>query len=379
MKKILIVVLALSLIFISIGINKNLSFAETENVKSYYLIHAESGRVLSAKNEKDRYPIASMVKMMTICLTLEEIDSGRLDLNEKVTISKEAAGMGGSQMFLDYGSQYTVSDLLKGAIVVSANDACVALAERISGSEDSFVNKMNQKAKSLDMNNTNYVNCTGLPKEGGYSSAEDVAKVTAKIINNPIYKRFSKIWLEDYVHPSGRKTVFTNTNKLVRFNPDCTGGKTGFTNEAKFCLSAGGSRNGLNVIAVVIGADSSDIRFKKVTELFNLAFANYEIKEVTKKDFWDKGEKILKANDEKKMFSLENPLKVFKAKTEEMPQFEIKYDFNVISAPVKKGTVVGKATLFVNGKIVDQTDIKANQDINKLSYKEATKKIISNW
>lgn len=339
--------------------------------KSSILIEAHSGEVLAEKNSNEKLPIASMVKIMTALTVMEEIDAGKLRLDEKIIVSQTAAGMGGSQMFLDANAEYSVADLLKGVIVVSANDACVALAERISGNVDGFVLRMNEKASEIGMSGTHFVNCTGLPGEGQYSTAADVAKMSRKMMSNDIFSQYSKIWLEQYTHPSGRITEFTNTNKLIRFYKDCDGGKTGFTNEAMFCLSAKASKNGLSVISVVIGSQSSQNRFDETVYQFNKAFGEYENKSVVKNG--DKVNKMLKVKNGKQKevaACYDGELKYFTNKNQNK-QVEIKIEMTEeVKAPIKKGDVVGKAKLLVDGKTADECNIICGENAEKATFKD---------
>ena len=235
-----------------------------------------SGVQLYAKNDETRLPIASMCKIMTLLLAFEAVDCGELTYEEEITVSERAAGMGGSQVFLGAGLSYRTDELLKSIAVCSANDSCVAIAERIAGSEGAFCAEMNERAKELGAENTLFANCTGLPKEPQYSCAKDVALMLRALHKYEKYHEYSHIWLEDFVHPDGRTTQMTNTNKLIRSYQGCAGGKTGFTNEAGFCLAAAAQRGETQVISVVVGADSSQNRFSAVSSLFDYAFDNFE-------------------------------------------------------------------------------------------------------
>ena len=244
--------------------------------KSSVLMEYNTGKILVDNNSQEKLPIASVTKLMTILLTLEEIDAGRINLEDKIIVSENASGMGGSQIFLDANQEYEISELLKSVIVASANDSSVALAEHIAGSEQNFVKIMNEKATSLNLKNTNYSNCTGLPSNDGYSSAQDQAIVLKQVLSHDLYHEYSSIWMEDFTHPSGRKTQMTNTNKLSRFYSGCIGGKTGSTNQAKYCLAVGAERNNTKFIAVVLGAENSKERFNLASNLLNYGFENYE-------------------------------------------------------------------------------------------------------
>ena len=237
--------------------------------KSAALVDYSSGEILFEKNATEHLPIASMVKMMTILLTLEEFEKGNLSEDTMITTSENASGMGGSQVFIDPYVEYSAGDLLKSVIVASGNDASVALAEHISGSEQTFVKRMNDKAKELGMNDTNYVNCTGLPAPEQYSCAKDCAIVLKQVCGYELYHKYSTIWMDELIHPSGRKTELVNTNRLVRYYEGCEGGKTGSTNEAGCCLSASAKRGGMRLISVIIGANNSQTRFNECSKLFN--------------------------------------------------------------------------------------------------------------
>ena len=245
MKKLIVFLLTISMAIAFSFVPTALAQADTQlvsGVKAAYLTDGSGANTLYEYHATDRFPIASMVKIMTALLSFEEIERGNMTLDETLVISPQAMGMGGSQMFLNAGDSYPVSDLLKGVIVVSANDACVQLAERIAGSEEAFVGMMNERAAELGMTNTHFANCTGLPHPEGYSCAKDVSVMLRELIKYPAYHEYSRIWLEDYTHPDGRVTTMTNTNKLVRFYEGCNGGKTGYTAEAGFCLAASATR-----------------------------------------------------------------------------------------------------------------------------------------
>ena len=250
------------------------------HAKSAYLAESKSGTEIFSKNETKRLPIASMCKIMTLLLAFDAVNTGVISMDESVIVSERAAGMGGSQVFLESGGEYKIRELLKSIAVCSANDSCVAIAEKISGSEEAFVNRMNEKAQELGMRDTLFSNCTGLPKEPQYSCAKDVAAMLCKLIENEEYFGFCKVWTEKFQHPEGRVTEITNTNKLVRFYQGCDGGKTGFTSEAGFCLAATATRGGMRLVSVVIGEDSSAHRFGDVRGMFDYAFANYALKTV---------------------------------------------------------------------------------------------------
>ena len=353
------------------------SFAPIQ-AKSAYLMDRRTGQVLYGQSENEKFPIASMVKIMTALLTFEETERGNLSLDECVLISEQSAGMGGSQMFLDRGLKYPVTDLLKGVIVVSANDACVALAERISGSEEAFVSLMNERAKALGMNDTVFVNATGLPKEGGYSTAHDVALMLAELTKHPKYYDYSKIWLEDYVHPDGRTTTLTNTNKFVRFYEECDGGKTGYTSEAKFCLAACATRGDTRLISVVIGAEDSKKRFSESKRLLSYGFAGYKTEIIVKA-----GDPIflcpIKGGEKSGVIaSAASDLAILeKIGTQEVaPEVEtVYYD---VKAPISVGDSVGECTIR-QGERCYTVKLIAEEAVGKATLGDAYKKIAGRW
>ena len=233
-----------------------------------------TGRILFAKNETEHLPIASVTKVMSTLLVMEALDSGRIAPTDMVSVSEHAASMGGSQVFLEPGEEMSVEDLLKSLVVSSANDATVALAEFIGGSEDSFVQSMNHRARELGCENSNFVNTTGLPAETHYSCALDVALITRELMKHEKIFDYTQYWMDTIRNGS---FGLSNTNKLIRFYKGATGMKTGFTDEAKFCLSGTATRDGMQLIAIVLGADSSNDRFATAKRLFDFGFANYSI------------------------------------------------------------------------------------------------------
>ena len=347
--------------------------------KSACLVDYASGTMLYGHNPKEHLPIASMVKMMTILLTLDEFDKGSLTEETMITTSENASGMGGSQVFIDPYVEYSAGDLLKSVIMASANDASVALAEHISGSEKAFVNKMNQKAKELGMNDTYYVNCTGLPAPEQYSCAIDCAVVLKEVAEHELYHKYSTIWMDELVHPSGRKTELVNTNRLIRYYDGCDGGKTGSTNEAGCCLSASAVRNNMRLISVVIGAKNSQTRFNECTKLFNYGFANYESKKIVDSTLPAMSLKVNKGKvDNVDIYANEDYAVV--VKKGDAHNYEVTYDSpNKISAPTREGDIVGKAIISKEGSVVKEIDLEVRANIDALSLKDCFDKVVENW
>lgn len=363
---------------------KNKAFAEEfeEKIesKSAYLADYNSGTVIYEKNSAERLPIASMCKIMTLLLTFEEIDLGNLSFDEDIIVSDNAAGMGGSQVFLEANASYKAEELIKSVVVASANDSCVALAERICGSEQAFTKRMNERAKELGMDDTVFVNCTGLPKAGQYSCAKDVAKMFSALLSHDEYFKFSNVWLDKISHPKGRLTEISNTNKLVRFYNGCDGGKTGYTSEAGHCLSASAARDGMRLVCVVISSPSSKTRFKEVSSLFNFGFANF-----TNKLIIDENEPLdLTVNVEKgKKSSIKVvPEKSFYAFSGKNDKRAFEFDFkqeNRIVAPIVKGDVVGTLYVYENGVEVGSVNILAMEDVAQKGFIDGIYDVTDNW
>ena len=344
--------------------------------RSAYLVDAATFTPLYAKNENERLPIASMVKIMTVLLTLEAVDRGELSLDEKVPVSENAASMGGSQVFLDAGTEHRAGDLLKSVIVASANDSCVALAERVSGSVEGFVSDMNARAAELGMKDTRFANCTGLPAAESFSTAHDVALMFREVIRHPVYFEDAGVWLEDYVHPDGRTTVMTNTNKLVKFYNGCDGGKTGFTSEAKFCLAATAERDGMRVIAVVAGADSSKSRFNAVSSMFNHAFGSFEAEKLLGAGELAAQRVKVAGGKERSVGVTVSEDIVRLAPRSDKAAAELRLELpDKVKAPVRKGDVVGKGYVIVDGTAVREFDLVAAEDVARASIWDLFRRI----
>lgn len=352
-------------------------FTTNANCKSAVLIEKNSKQVLYENASHERLPIASVTKLMTVLLTLEHIDNGSISLDDKVMVSSNASGMGGSQIFLDSDNEYVLGELLKSVIVASANDSSVALAEYIAGSENNFVRMMNERAKELDMLDTNYANCTGLPSAEGYSSAYDQALVLKEVLDYDIYHTYSSIWFEDFTHPSGRTTQMANTNKLSRYYDGCIGGKTGSTNQAKYCLAVGAKRNDMSLISVVLGADSSQERFKYASDLLNYGFENYESKTLfSNKDLEGKTIKI-KGMDRSTRLTAERDYTLV-SKISEDVNFSLNFNLPSMLTSVKQNQVVGNVEIIVDGVVVDKINILALDSHREANVWDYFKEIINN-
>ena len=352
------------------------SFTTNANYKSAVLIEKNSKQVLFENASDEKLPIASVTKLMTILITLEKIEEGTISLDDKVTVSANASGMGGSQIFLDADNEYVLGELLKSVIVASANDSSVALAEYIAGSENNFVRLMNERAKELKMTNTNYANCTGLPSAEGYSTAYDQALLLCAVLDYDTYHTYSSIWYEDFIHPSGRATQMANTNKLSRYYEGCIAGKTGSTNEAKYCLAVGAKRNDMSLISVVLGADSSQERFKCASDLLNYGFENFESKTLfSDKDLNGKSIKIKGMDRSTRLRAERNYTLV--SKIGEDVNYSINYNLPSMLTSVKQNQVVGNAEIIVNGVVVDKINILALDSHREANVWDYFKEIIN--
>ena len=379
MKKVLI--FAISMILLLAVIVPVTACAETASFTisaKEAVLMSEDGQVLFEHNATEKRPIASMTKIMTLLCTYDAIDSGKVSLDDEVVASQRAASMGGSQVFLDANSTYKLENLIKSIVVCSANDSCVAVAEHVSGSVESFVSAMNNKAKELGLQATHFENCTGLPAVSQFSCAKDVGVMLSNLIKHPHYFTCAKVWMEDFVHPSGRVTGMTNTNKLVRFYDGCDGGKTGYTSEAQHCLAATAKRGDTRVIAVVVGAPDSKTRFKEVSDMFNYAFANYESKVYLDGNSKVDNLSVSGGKQDSVEVVAEGKLIAFGKKGSVDYQVEVELPESV-KAPVKQGDTVGAAMLKDSqGNVVAQVNLVAKHDVNAKSYWDYVKDLVAN-
>lgn len=346
--------------------------------KSAILIDSDSGTIVYEKDKDKKLPIASMVKLMTIYLSFKNIEEGKLSYKDLVTTSENASGMGGSQVFIDANVSYTVEDLLKSVIMASANDASVALAEAISGSEDAFVKLMNSTAKELGMQNTKYVNCTGLPAPEQYSTALDSSIILKNILKFEDYHKYSNTWMDTLVHPSGRKTELVNTNKLVKYYKGCDSGKTGSTSEAGYCLTASASRDNMRLISVVIGSKTGKDRFKESTDLLNYGFANYSNKQIVNTEVVLKEIKTIRCKQEvAEIVPIENYFAFDKKGSSS--NYDLSYDLPQALGATKVGDKVGQVIVSKDGNVVKTIDLTVKQDIEATTFMDNFKTILENW
>ena len=351
-----------------------------EGVKATYVCEAESGTAVAAQRETERLPIASMCKIMTLLLAFEAADAGELSLEESVAVSEHAAGMGGSQVFLDAGLSYPAGELLKSIAVCSANDSCVAISERIAGSEEAFVERMNERARELGAEDTLFANCTGLPREPQYSCAKDVALMLRELLKHEPFFDYAGIRLEDFRHPDGRVTTMTNTNKLLRKLEGCDGGKTGFTREAGFCLAATAKRGETRLVCVVIGAESSDARFECTARLLNETFATHERRVVAAVDRpMENALAVRGSRSDRIGYAPERSLGIFVKKGEKA---DVRTELILpadVRAPVMRGDRVGEAVLLRDGVEIDRCALISLDDAPRYSYGEAFREGAHLW
>lgn len=341
------------------------------------LIEQNTGRVLYDYNMHEKLRPASVTKVMTILLIMEAIDSGRISLTDKVPCSENASSMGGSQIWLDTTEELTVDEMLKAICVVSANDCTVAMAEYLEGSEQAFVEKMNQRAKELGMNDTTFKNCHGIDEDGHVTSAYDIAIMSRELLKNHAQiTNYTTIYMDSL---RGGKSELVNTNKLVRNYEGCTGLKTGSTSVALFNLSASATRNGLSLIAVIMRGETSAIRFAEARQLLDYGFNNYQYKELGKAN-----DVVGLANIEK---GLESSIKavvnkdvgVVIKKSNDINITQNVEIFNNISAPVTKGQKVGELTFTLDGNEIAKVDLVADRDVPKYSLFTMTKRVFEDW
>ena len=336
-----------------------------ENAKSAILIEASTGEVLYNKNANERLAPASMTKIMSLILIMENIENGNLKWNDIVVVSKNAASMGGSQIFLETNEMMSVEDLVKGICVASGNDATVAMAEKIAGTEKAFVKLMNDKANSLGLKNTHFVNATGLDAEGHYSSANDMAVMARELVKHQKILEFSSIY-EDYLRKNTNNSFWlVNTNKLVKFYSYIDGLKTGYTGNAGYCLTATGKKNDMRLISVVMGEESTEKRSADTLAMLDYGFNMYNIDKIV-----DSGDSlgIVKVNlgdPEYVDIVAKKDITVLNNSQKEKRDVKYEIETNEIVAPVKIGDTVGKISVFENGNFKYDVDITVAYDVKK--------------
>ena len=365
MKKIL-----LSIFIFIISLTKVNALSLAPNAKSAILIEASTGEIIYQKDAEAKQAPASMTKMMSLVLIMEEIESGKLKWDEKIRVSENAASMGGSQIYLEAGEEMTVKDLVKGIAMASGNDAVVALAERISGTEEEFVKRMNEKAKSLGLSSTNFENSTGLDSENHYSSAKDMALIAKELVKHKKILEFSSTY-EDYLRQNTNKKFWlVNTNKLIKTYEGMDGLKTGFTESAMYCLTATALRNNMRLIGVIMGEDTSKQRNEEMSYMLDYGFNSYTVNNLVKKNqivdkYYNPKSSSLKTdvitNEDINILNK-------KGKDKRKVTYEVKLDNKDL--PIKKNEVVGKLIAKENNKELFKVDVVAAKDIDKANILE---------
>lgn len=349
-------------------------FAEPPQIdaKSYILMEASTGVILSENNSEEPLPPASVTKIMTLLIIYDSVASGKIKWEDMVTVSEHASSMGGSQIFLEPNEQQSVQTLTKSIAIASANDAAVAMAEHIGGSEENFVNLMNEKAKQLGMKNTTFVNACGLDAEGHKMSAKDIALMSRELITKyPDIKQYTTTWQDTITHKTSKgesEFGLTNTNKLIKWYPDATGLKTGSTGKALYCLSGTAKRDNMELIAVVMAAPDPKIRFQTTMKLLDYGFANYKLQQGLKENEVAGEVNIQKGMEDSVKAVVASPINVVTPKENNS---EINYKIELlenIKAPVKKGDKVGEVIYFTNGNEIARANLIAQKDVEKANF-----------
>ncbi|MDQ0188432.1 D-alanyl-D-alanine carboxypeptidase family protein [Alicyclobacillus cycloheptanicus] len=342
-----------------------------KQARSAVLMDDATGKVLYEKDAHEKLPMASITKVMTLLLIMEALDDGRLKLTDPIKTSEYAASMGGSQIFLEPGETMSAQDMIKGIAVASANDACVAMAEHLSGSEENFVRQMNERAKELGMDDTHFVNCNGLPAPNHYSSAHDIAIMSRELLKHQEITKWTSVYSDYLRKDSDHPLWLVNTNKLVRFYDGADGLKTGYTAEAKYCLSATAKRNGFRVIAVVMGEPKPTVRNAEVSGMLNWAFSHYRSKVL-----YQEGQviadnvRVTRGTPEKiPVVAGDTVGVVYKAGAH--PAIRTKVELFQLSAPVKSGQRVGTLKVYEGEDLVSETPILAGTSVERAGFMQS--------
>jgi len=344
------------------------------------LAETATGTIIFEKNADEKREVASITKLMTALLVMEALDRGDVKLTDSVQVSQNAAAMKGSQALLDANAVYSLEDLLRTTIMASANDSAVALAEYLCGSEEAFVVRMNARAQELGMMNTNYVNCTGYPQEGQYTTARDVCTLCCEVAKHPLYTKYSSVWIDKLNHPGGRVTDLTNTNRLVRFYQGCDGFKTGSTDAAKYCLAATAEKNGMRLVAIVLGTPVSQTRFDEARAMLDYGFANYQrIAIANKGDLLGERLPIHGGAADTVELALGSGLSMLLKNGQ---QSGLKLELSLpeyADAPVAKGDVLGMVNVLLDGQVIAKLNCVAAADVPRPGFIEGLYRILNNW
>ncbi len=373
------------LIFIFLLMSIPMVKAEVEdlapNAKSAIMIEASTGEILFQKNKDEKLAPASMTKMMSMILIMEEIGNGNLKWDEMITTSERASSMGGSQIFLKAGEKMSVEDLLKGVAIASGNDAVVALAERIAGSEEAFVKRMNARGKDLGLKNTNFVNATGLTADNHYSSSYDMSLIAKELVKHEKILEFTGTY-EDYLRKDTKSPFWlVNTNRLVRFKEGVDGLKTGFTNEAGYCLTATMKKDGMRLITVVMKEETANKRSADTAKMLDYGFNVYMIQSILDEKTTIEKRKVELGKDLMTEIIPKENITILNKKSDELKNITYKTNIDKIVAPVKKGDKVGTIDILEDNKVISTIDATVKNDIDKASiitiYLRNLKEIVS--
>ena len=365
MKKLLILI---TIIFFIPIVKANEISDLAPNASSAIMIEASTGEILFNKNENEKLAPASMTKMMSMLLIMEEIEKGTLKWDEIITASSNASSMGGSQIFLEAGEKMTVTELVKGIAIASGNDATVAMAERIAGTEESFVKRMNEKAKELGLKNTNFVTSTGLDADNHYSSAYDMALIAKELVKHEKILEFTGTY-EDYLRTNSSSPFWlVNTNRLVRFYSGVDGLKTGFTSDAGYCLTATAKKDGMRLITVVMNEPTTEKRSADTTKMLDYGFNIYMVRNIIdEKTIIDTKEVELGKKTNVEIVSKET-ITILNKKSDEKRNITYETDINKLVAPIKKGSVVGKINIIEDGQIISTVDATVKETVEKAGF-----------
>lgn len=350
----------------------------TPNARSAILMDADSGTVMFEKNPDEKLPPASITKVMTMILIMEALDQGRLKMDEKVRTSEYAASMGGSQIFLEVGEELTVQEMLKGIAMASGNDASVAMAEKIGGSEQGFVQMMNDKAKKLGMANTHFVNPNGLPADNHYTTARDIAIMSKELLKHEEITQFTGLY-QDYLRKDSERPFWlVNTNKLVRFYPGADGLKTGYTSEAKFCLTATAKRDNFRIISVVLGEPDTKTRNAEVSKLFDYAFSQYTNHPLAKTGDVLGDVTVKKGKPEKIQLTAKHSYSILLKKGEASQ--DIRHELQIdpdLKAPVQVGQSIGKIVVYKGDQVLKEFPVESPVEVPKAGWWDMMKRTTS--
>ena len=345
--------------------SKSTNISLAENAKSAIMLEASTGKIIFEKNANEKLPMASMTKMMTLLIIMENIENGNIKWSDSVITSEHAASMGGSQIFLEVGEEMTVEELVKGICIASGNDAAVAMAEKIGGTEEEFVKLMNKKAKELQLKNTNFTNACGLDSDNHYSSAHDMAIIGKELVKYDKILEYTGTY-EDYLRKNTDKSFWlVNTNKLVRYYKGVDGLKTGYTEKAGFCITTTAKKDNMRLITVVMGEPSTKIRNAETTSMLDYGFNTYKIDTVASSKKIIASKKVTNGIDKIANIVPKTDINILNTKLGTKRNVTYNLELSTISVPIKKGDSIGKINVMENNKIIMTIDATTTKDINK--------------